>query len=131
MIMGSKMRLRWAAIAAGCIAAYIVQVIWGLLLGLSLWSSDPRAFTIASAFSVMAGGFVAGSMAGAQGLFNGTMVALPFIAVAALLKSLGELELLAKSGPLALPPMNMGGLIVGDLLLLIAGALGGWLARRP
>src|SRR5437764_1132827 len=41
-----------------------------------------------------------------------------------------EAGLVQENGPLALPTMNMGGIVLGDFLNLSAAAFGGWLAER-
>jgi hypothetical protein len=61
---------------------------------------------------------------------NGVAVAVAFIAVWAIQNALLEARLVREYGPLALPRMNMGGIILGDLLHLCAAAFGGWLSER-
>jgi len=41
-----------------------------------------------------------------------------------------EAQLVDRFGPLALPRMNIPGILLGDVLNLSAAAFGGWLAER-
>ncbi|MDQ3699727.1 MAG: hypothetical protein M3442_02275, partial [Chloroflexota bacterium] len=84
------------------------------------------------------GGYVAGRWAQGRdrsgaivsGFMNGVAVAVAFIVVWAVQNAVQEAWLVQEYGPVALPRMNMGGIILGDVLLLSAAALGGWIAER-
>jgi hypothetical protein len=51
-----------------------------------------------------------------------------FIVIGASIKAYAEIDLATKFGPHVLGPMDMGGLILGDLIHLGGGFAGGWLA---
>jgi hypothetical protein len=63
-------------------------------------------------------------------MMNGVAVAVGFIAVWAVQNAVQESWLVQSYGPLALPRMNIPGILLGDLLTLSAAAAGGWLAER-
>ena len=56
-----------------------------------------------------------------------------FILVAASIKAWWEIDLASRFGPQVLGPMDMGGLILGDLVHLLGACVGGWLSdlQRP
>ena len=72
-------------------------------------------------------------MAGRVGVMQGVAVAILFILIAASWKAWVEIELATRYGPHVLGPMDMGGLVLGDLVHLTGACVGGWLAdiRRP
>jgi hypothetical protein len=55
-------------------------------------------------------------------------MAVIFIVIGASLKAYAEIDLATKYGHQVLGPMDMGGLILGDLIHLVGGFTGGWLA---
>ena len=55
-------------------------------------------------------------------------VAVIFILIAASIKAWVEIDLASRYGPHVLGPMDMGGLILGDLVHLLGAGAGGWLA---
>jgi uncharacterized membrane protein YjfL (UPF0719 family) len=69
-------------------------------------------------------------MAGIAGFLNGVAVGVAFIVVWAVLNAYQESELVREFGPLALPAMNLPGVVLGDLLILSSAAFGGWLSDR-
>ena len=78
--------------------------------------------------ALLAGGYVAGHLAGRVGVIHGVAVAVIFILVAASIKAWVEIDLATRYGPQVLGPMDMGGLILGDLVHLVGACAGGWLA---
>jgi hypothetical protein len=123
-------RLRWAAIAGGLAVSYVVQFAGGVILARLGLAGSLAALPAVQAVALFAGGYVAGRWAGVSGFWNGVAVAVAFILVWAVLNPIYEARLVAENGPLALPRMNMGGIILGDLLNLGPAAFGGYLAER-
>ncbi|MGH2351355.1 MAG: hypothetical protein ACRDJN_07035 [Chloroflexota bacterium] len=122
--------LRWGAILGGLAVAYIASVAFGVLLARVGQAGNLSVVPLVQFVALFAGGYVAGRWAGVSGFMNGVVVAVAFIAVWAVQNGILEARLVHEYGPLALPRMNMGGIILGDLLNLSAAALGGWLAER-
>jgi hypothetical protein len=118
--------MRWETIIVGAVVAYALQLGWGMLLGEA--GATPTAFILSGFVSLLLGGFVAGRLAARQELLHGTLSAPPFIVVAELLQSLGEIETSRSLSTLAMPRLNMGGLALSDLILLAGAAAGGWIA---
>ena len=76
-----------------------------------------------SILAVVAGGSLAGRIAGAAGLLQGAVVAVLFILLGGAIASLGSAT--------AVDLVTDTAATVGrDALLLVAGAAGGWLATR-
>lgn len=78
--------------------------------------------------AMFVGAFIAGRIAGRMGAVQGIAMAVIFIVVGASIKAYAEIDLATKYGHQVLGPMDMGGLILGDLIHLIGGFTGGWLA---
>ena len=57
-------------------------------------------------------------------------MAIGFIVVWAAQNAILEARLVDEYGPLALPRMNIPGILLGDFLNLSAAAFGGWIAER-
>jgi hypothetical protein len=121
--------VRWPAVGLGFLVAVVASLLAGMLLGRFTVDENPGILAVPSFVALFAGGSVAGRMAGRAGLANGVAVAVIYIFVAASIKALQELALAQQWGPYAIGPMNMGGLLLGDLIHLCAGTLGGWLAE--
>jgi hypothetical protein len=91
---------------------------------------------MATFLGVLGGAYLAARLAGRFELYQGTVVAVGFIIVGALFEFGQEANAVhtsLSSGThtlIDLGPMNMGGLISGDLLALVGGSIGGLLARR-
>lgn len=91
---------------------------------------------MATFLAVLAGAYLAARTAGRFELYQGTVVAVGFIIVGALFEfgqEANSVHTSLSSGThtlIDLGPMNMGGLISGDLLALVGGSIGGLLARR-
>jgi hypothetical protein len=78
---------------------------------------------ISSLLGVAAGGYVAGRMAGRDGLFHGAVIGALSIIVASVLASAGQetvTNLLADTLTI----------VVSDVVLLLSSSVGGWLATR-
>ena len=83
--------------------------------------------------ALLVGGYLAGRLGGQVGVMQGVAVAVLFILVAASYKAWVEISMVSRFGPQVLGPMDMGGLILGDLIHLSGACLGGWLSdiQRP
>src|SRR5918912_3045744 len=121
--------VRWPAVGVGFLVAVVISLLAGMLLGRPTVDENPGILAVPSFVALFAGGYAAGRIAGQAGLANGVAVAVIYIFVAASIKALQELVLAAQWGPFAVGPMNMGGLLLGDLIHLSAGTLGGWLGE--
>lgn len=139
-----SMSLKWRAILGGLGVAYIASVAMGVLLARGGLAGNLSLLPLVQFLGLFAGGYVAGRWAQGRGrtvpgdrpaqpvsgFMNGVVVAVAFIVVWAVQNAVQEAWLVQEYGPVALPRMNMGGIILGDLLLLSGAALGGWLAER-
>ncbi len=121
--------IRWPAVGAGFLAAILISLGAGVALGRPPVDENPGILAVPSFVALFAGGYVAARLARRAGLAHGVAVAVVYIFVAASIKALQELVLAAQWGPYAIGPMNMGGLLLGDLIHLSAGTLGGWLGE--
>ena len=121
--------IRWPAVGIGFLIAIAVSLASGLALGRPVIDENPGVLAVPSFLALFAGGYGAGRFARQAGMIHGVAVAVVYIFVAASIKALQELVLAAQWGPFAIGPMNMGGLLLGDLIHLSAGTLGGWLAE--
>jgi hypothetical protein len=121
--------LRWPAVAIGFLVAFALSLLAGMLLGRFTVDENPGILAVPSFVALFAGGYVAARVGGRAGLPHGVAVAVLFIFGYASIKALQELVLAQQWGPYAIGPMNMGGLLLGDLIYLCAGTLGGWLAE--
>ena len=83
--------------------------------------------------AVVVGSFVAGWVAGRTGAIHGAIVAGVYILVSGGFNLVAEIGLVKQGSAVLLPPMNMAGLLVADVVLLsgaaFAGALGDGLSR--
>ena len=91
-------------------------------IGTGIWS------VIAPLIAMFIGAFVAGRIAGRMGAIQGIAMAVIFIVIGASMKAYAEIDLATTYGHQVLGPMDMGGLILGDLIYLVGGFTGGWLA---
>ena len=122
--------LKWPAILGGLAVAYVASVSMGVLLARAGLAGSLTFYPLVQFLALFAGGYVAGRWAGVSGFMNGVSVAVGFIVVWAVQNALLESRLVNEYGPLALPPMNIPGILLGDLLNLSAAAFGGWIAER-
>ena len=119
--------IRWPAVLAGFVVAAALGIVLGQ--GARLASIDnPGTQASLEFFALVGGGYVAGRLAGRVGVMQGVAVAILFILIAASWKAWVEIELATKYGPHVLGPMDMGGLVLGDLVHLTGACVGGWLA---
>ena len=132
------MTLKWLAIVIGVAIAYGLQVGGGYVAASIGIVRDPSA-ELAGEFSALPilqfasltiAAYLAGRMAGVAGFLNGVAVGVAFIVVWAALNAYQESELVREFGPLALPAMNLPGVVLGDVLILSSAAFGGWLSDR-
>jgi ascorbate-specific PTS system EIIC-type component UlaA len=120
--------IRWPAVLAGFVAAVGPLLVVGMLLGRAPIDENPGLLALPSFVALFGGGYVAGRLARRAGPAHGIAVAVIYIFLAASIKALQELVVAMQWGPAAVGPMNMGGLLLGDLIHLCAATLGGWLA---
>ena len=94
---------------------------------------------VSTLLAVMAGGFLAGRVAGANGFYQGTIVGIGFIIIAVVFQFAQEAQIvhsaLSAAGPgenylVDLGPMHIDQVFMGDLLALFGGGVGGFLSRR-
>ena len=119
--------ISWKGVAAGSLVTLVLGLALGVLTASSLETNlGARASMMFVAMFV--GALVAGRIAGRMGVIQGVAMAVIFIVVGASMKAYTEIDLATKFGPQVLGPMDMGGLILGDLIHLGGGFAGGWLA---
>jgi hypothetical protein len=99
-------------------------------------AADGGIVGVATLLSVIAGGWLAGRLAGRFGLYQGCVVAIGFIAVGAVVQFAFEAQIVAQSISAGghklvdLGPMNLGNVVTGDLLALFGGSVGGLLSGK-
>jgi hypothetical protein len=120
--------IRWPAVLLGFVVAAFVGMLLGTAADRLAGVSNPGTLASLEFFALVAGGYVAGRLGGRVGVMHGLAVAVIFILVAASIKAWWEIDLASRFGPQVLGPMDMGGLILGDLVHLTGACLGGWLA---
>jgi putative membrane protein (TIGR04086 family) len=125
-----QIRLQLLPIAVGTLVAFLVLRLASLALESTGLGEQVFVLPLAQFIALYSGGFAAGRIARGSGFMNGVAVAVVFIVIWAILNAFYEARLVQEAGPAALPRMNMGGIIVGDLLNLIPAAFGGWLAEK-
>ena len=125
-----QITLRWGAIGTGVLLSYVISFALGYVLARAGPAGSFQWLPFAQFLALFSGGYLAGRWAGVSGFMNGVSVAVAFIVVWAIGNALFEARLVQENGPLALPSMNMGGIILGDVLNLSAAAFGGWIAER-
>jgi hypothetical protein len=119
--------ISWKAVAIGSLVALALSLTAGRLTADSLQTNlGAQASMLFAAMFV--GGLVAGKVAGRMGVIQGVAMAVIFILIGASIKAYAEIDLATKFGPQVLGPMDMGGLILGDLIHLLGACTGGWLA---
>jgi hypothetical protein len=117
----------WKGVALGGLTALAISVALGALTAESL-ETNLGARAAMLFFAMFVGGFVAGKVAGRLGVIQGVAIAVIFILIGASIKAYAEIDLATRFGPNVLGPMDMGGLILGDLIHLVGACAGGWLA---
>jgi hypothetical protein len=122
--------LRWGAILGGLVVAYLLSVALGVVLARTGLAGNLSVIPLVQFTALFTGGYFAGRWAGTSGFMNGVVVAVVWIGAWAVQNAFFEARLVQEHGPLALPRMNMAGIILGDLLNLCAAAFGGWLSER-
>jgi hypothetical protein len=120
--------IRWPAVLLGFVVAALIGMGLGTAAGRMFGVENPGTLASLEFFALVAGGYVAGRLGGRVGVMHGVAVAVIFILVAASIKAWWEIDLATRYGPQVLGPMDMGGLILGDLVHLTGACVGGWLA---
>ena len=119
--------ISWKGVAAGAFTALAISLTLGRVTADALETNlGAQAAMLMLAMFVC--GFVAGKVAGGFGVIQGVAIAVIFILIGASIKAYWEIDLATRFGPNVLGPMDMGGLILGDLVYLIGGSAGGWLS---
>jgi len=119
--------ISWKAVLIGSIVTLALGLTAGrLTAGLFAANLGAQAGILFACMFV--GSFVAGRVSGRFGAIQGIAMAVIFILIGASLKAYNEIDLATTYGPQVLGPMDMGGLILGDLIYLMGGWMGGWLA---
>jgi hypothetical protein len=119
--------ISWKGVAIGSLVALGLSMTMGRLTAASLQTNlGAQASMLFAAMFV--GGFVAGKIAGRMGVVQGMAIAVIFILIGASIKAYVEIDMATQFGPQVLGPMDMGGLILGDLIHLLGACAGGWLA---
>lgn len=123
---GVDRRLDWFAASVGLILAVLVQLVGGaLLFRKGAGSGAEQLFAFGT---LLLAGLVAGRLGPlAGGVWNGMLVAIGFIVVQALARTITDVQLVGPSA--TAHGSDMGSLIVGDVVVLSGGTLGGWLSR--
>jgi hypothetical protein len=119
--------ISWKGVLAGGLTALALSLTLGRVTADALETNlgAQAAMLFASMF---VGGLVAGKVAGGFGVIQGVAIAVIFILIGASIKAYVEIDLATKYGPNVLGPMDMGGLMLGDMIYLIGGSAGGWLS---
>ena len=121
-------RVDWFAAGVGLVVAVVIQ-----LLGGALWFANggsPIGQDVLTFGAVLAGGSLAGWLGPPPGAaWNGMLVAIGFIAVAAVSRTIFESQFAGGAAP-GLGWLDTVGLVLGDLIELSGGTLGGWLGRK-
>jgi hypothetical protein len=120
--------LNWRAVMLGFLTAVALGLALGAVGARSGLENNLGAAASLEFIALLAGGYVAGRLAGRVGVIHGMAVAVIFILVSASIKAWVEIDLATRYGPGVLGPMDMGGLILGDLVHLIGACAGGWVA---
>jgi hypothetical protein len=98
--------------------------------------ADGGIVGVSTFVAVIFGGWLAARLAGRFGLYQGTVVAIGFIAVGAVWQFVHESLLVAQFISVGshhlidLGPMNLGAVVTGDLLALFGGSVGGMLSGK-
>jgi hypothetical protein len=121
-------QIRWPAVFSGFIVAALLGVMLGRAANVLAGVENPGTLATLEFVALVAGGYLAGRLGGQVGVMQGVAVAVLFILVAASYKAWVEISMVSRFGPQVLGPMDMGGLILGDLIHLTGACLGGWLA---
>ena len=119
--------ISWKGVAVGSLVTLALALSAGVLTAESLGTNLGAQAGILFA-AMFVGALVAGKIAGRMGVIQGVAMAVIFIVIGASIKAFTEIDLATKFGPRVLGPMDMGGLILGDLIYLGGGFMGGWLA---
>jgi hypothetical protein len=119
--------ISWKGVAIGSLVTLALGLALGALTAQTL-ETNLGARASLMFVSMFVGAFVAGRIAGRMGVIQGVAMAVIFIVIGASIKAYVEIDLATQFGPQVLGPMDMGGLILGDLIHLGGGFAGGWLA---
>jgi hypothetical protein len=137
--------ISWRHCLVGLLVGEVILLLLsdgGLALANFAFGSDGRdkldggIVGVATFLAVLTGAYIAARLARRMELYQGTVVAIGFIVVGALYQFGQEASAVhssLSSGThtlIDLGPMNLGGVVSGDLLALVSGSIGALLARR-
>lgn len=137
--------ISWRHCLVGLLVGEVLLLVLsdgGLALANFAFGSDGRdkldggIVGMATFLAVLTGAYIAARLARRMELYQGTVVAIGFIVVGAMFEFGREASAVhssISSGThtlIDLGPMNLGGVVTGDLLALISGSIGALLARR-
>ena len=120
--------IKWRAVGLGFLTAAAIAVGLGMIGAQFGLAGHLGAAASLEFIALLVGGYVAGRHADQLGVIQGVAVAVIFILIAASIKAWVEIDLATRYGPHVLGPMDMRGLILGDLVHLVGACAGGWLA---
>ncbi len=119
-----KVRIR--ALAAGLVTTLIISIGLGALIRMS-GAAGFLALSLPNFTAVVLGGFVAGWIARRTGAIHGAIVAGLYLFISGVFNLADEIGVVGQGSTAMLPPMNMAGLLVSDIVLLVGAALAGGL----
>ena len=137
--------ISWRHCLIGLLVGEILLLVLsdgGLALANFAFGSDGRdkldggIVGVATFLAVLTGAYIAARLARRMELYQGTVVAIGFIIVGAMFefgREASAVHTSLSSGThtlIDLGPMNLGGVVSGDLLALVSGSIGALLARR-
>ncbi|MFN8522352.1 MAG: hypothetical protein U0821_04520 [Chloroflexota bacterium] len=122
--------LSWRAVLSGFAVATILAALFGAAASRAGLEGNLGASAALELAAMVAGGFVAGWLGGRVGVVQALAVAVMFIIISASVKAWAEYAFVGDDFRRysLLGPMDMGGLILGDMVHLLGACAGGWLA---
>ncbi len=120
---------RWRGIVAGAICAYLLSVGLGFAVAKLGLGDNLIVRPLVTFVALFIGGWLAGWMARVASPLNGCAVGIVYIVGWAVQNAIFEGRLVEQYGLSVLPRMNILGILLGDFLILIGAASGGWVAE--
>ena len=120
---------RWRAVVAGAICAYLLSVGLGYAVAKLGLGDNLIVRPLVTFAALFIGGWLAGWMARVAGPINACAVGIIYIVGWAVQNAIFEGRLVEQYGPSVLPRMNILGILLGDFLILVGAASGGWVAE--
>ncbi len=120
---------RWRAVVAGALCAYLLSVALGYVVAKLGLGDNLIVRPLVTFAALFVGGGLAGWMARIASPLNGCAVGIVYIVGWAVQNAIFEGRLVEQYGPAVLPRMNILGILLGDFLILVGAASGGWVAE--